>query len=135
MRHRSIVLTVILGFCLGLLAVQHGYGQAVGMVSLLSLGLVSLTDEQRRTKAARVREAIAICGFNLRTAAHTMGLDPAELNRALSADRKLDTWRLEMLGDEFMRVLALLELRDRGLPSLAKTAVKIAPALSVKESA
>lgn len=97
-------------------------------------GLVRLSDEQRRSKATRIRKALDICGYSLTTAARTADMDIADFSRMLTGERSLDDWRLEMLGDEFMRILALLELQDRGLPDFARTAVKIHPML-VKESA
>jgi hypothetical protein len=44
---------------------------------------------------------------------------------------KLDYWRLAMLGDEFMRTLAFLSVRDLDLPAYIKTAIKIETVVKV----
>jgi hypothetical protein len=95
-------------------------------------GLVALSDDARRAKAARIRSALDICGYSLTTAARTANMDIADFSRMLTDPaKKLDDWRLEMLGDEFMRTLALLELKDRGLPEFARAAVMVEPFLKV----
>lgn len=96
---------------------------------LLVLGLVALSDDQRRTAAQRIREALRLADIAITKAARWMALDPSDLERGLSGARKLDVWRLEMLPDEFHRHYHLLGLRDRGLPETAKVALKITPAL------
>lgn len=95
-------------------------------------GLVALSDDARRAKTARIRSAMDICGYSLTTAARTANMDIADFSRMLTDPaKKLDDWRLEMLGDEFMRTLALLELKDRGLPAFARAAVMVDPFLKV----
>lgn len=101
----------------------------------LVLGLVALSDEQRRTATARIREALRLADIAITKAALWMALDRSDLERGLSGERKLDAWRLEMLPDVYHQHHALLELRDRGLPEYAKTAVKISPALDLKKDA
>lgn len=88
-------------------------------------GLVALSDSQRRTAAERIREALRLAGLALSEAAYLMGIDPSELTRGLSGERKLDHWKLQLLPDEFHRHHAVLELRDRGLPAYARTCLKI----------
>lgn len=135
MKARPIVLTVsvvVLGVVL--MRAPVWYADAVALLS--ALGLVSLSDDRRRAKANRIREALTLCGFTLTSAAQTANMDIADFSRMLSGERKLDDWRLEMLGDEFQRVLAMLTLRDLDLPALAKTALKIHPVMqSLKEIA
>lgn len=101
----------------------------------LVLGLVALSDEQRRTATARIREALRLADIAITKAALWMALDRSDLERGLSGQQKLDYWRLEMLPEEFHRHFYLLGLRDRGLPEYAKTAVKISPALDLKKEA
>lgn len=98
-------------------------------LTLIILGLVLLTDDQRRTAANRIREALRLADLGIRKAALHMELDPSDFERALSGERKLDLWRLEMLPDAFHQHFHLLGLRDRGLPDTAMAALKIAPAL------
>ena len=52
-----------------------------------------------------------------------------DFKRALNGEIKLDWWRLVMIGPEFRRVYAMLELRDLGLPTFAKTALTVESAL------
>lgn len=131
------VLVCVLAFALGAALARFWHGEYAIVLFTLSLGAVQLRDDQYRARAHRIREALGIVGIPLTTAAREyMQMDPGDFVRALSGERKLDDWRLEMLGDEFMRVLALLELRDRGLPDLAQTALKITPSLlDIKRSA
>lgn len=102
----------------------------------LVLGLVMLSDEQRRTAAGRIREALRLADIAVTKAALWMALDKSDLERGLSGQQKLDYWRLEMLPEDFHRHFYLLGLRDRGLPEYAKTALKISPAVeALKEKA
>jgi hypothetical protein len=127
---------VVLGFSLGYWATVLHYGTPLALSSLLSLGLVQLSDDRRRAREHRIREALAICGLSISQAADLAGMHISDFSNALSGNRGMDDRRLEMIGDEFRRVLSLLELRDRGLPELARTALRIAPAiLDAKRSA
>lgn len=92
-------------------------------------GLVALPDEKRRAKANRIRKAMDICGYSLTTAARTADMDIGDFSRMLTGEKPLNDWRLEMLGDEFIRTLAFLEVQDRGLPEFARTAVQVDLAL------
>lgn len=135
MKARPIVLTLsVIVVGVTLLRAPVWYADAVALLS--ALGLVSLSDDRRRAKANRIREALTLSGFTLSQAAQTCNMDIADFSRMLSGERKLDGWRLEMLGDEFQRVLAMLTLRDLDLPELAKAALKIHPVVqSLKEIA
>jgi hypothetical protein len=121
-------LALVAGLTVGLLYVPPRLVQMVALASMA--GLVKLSDDQRRSKANRIRKALDICGYSLTTAARTADMDIADFSRMLSGGRTLDEWRLEMLGDEFMRTLALLELQDRGLPEFARVAVKVQPMMT-----
>jgi hypothetical protein len=131
-RHRPIVLTVFLGILVAVWSFQNGYGPVALGLATVGLGLVQVADERRRAKAARIREALAKCEppLSLSDAAALARMDLAEFSRMLTGERKLDGWRLEMLGDEFNSWLSLLELRDRGLPKAAQRAVDVAPVLT-----
>jgi hypothetical protein len=113
MRARPITLTVALLWTLLVVATTAALMHVPIGVSCLTLslsvtGLVALSDDQRRAKADRIREALSILRIPITTAARQyMQMDPADLERGLSGDRKLDAWRLEMLGPEFQRVLDL----------------------------
>jgi hypothetical protein len=94
------------------------------------IGVVSLPDDDRIATANRVREALSILQIPISIAAeHYMAWDYREFKRALNGETKLDWWRLVMIGSEFRRVYAMLELRDLGLPTFAQTALKIDSAL------
>jgi hypothetical protein len=94
------------------------------------MGLVALDDEERVATANRVREVLGILGIAQTTAAEQyMRWDRKSFERALAGEQKLDWWRLAMLGPEFRRLYALLELRDLGLPTLVKAWLKVEPAL------
>jgi hypothetical protein len=142
MRARPRRLTVTLLWTLLVVATTAALMHLPIGVSFLTLslsltGLVAVPEDERRAKAERIREALSILRIPITTAARQyMQMDPADLERGLTGERKLDAWRLEMLGPEFQRVLALLTLRDLGLPALARTAIKIEPMLQhMKESA
>lgn len=127
------VLVALLAFALVRLPVDVAY-----VLSILSaLGLVALSEDRVRDKARRIREALSILQIPVTKAAtHHMAWDAREFERALAGERKLDEWRLEMLGPEFQRVLAVLTLRDLGFPAIVSTALKIEPAIAqMKESA
>jgi hypothetical protein len=130
--HAATWLALVAVLTVGLLKLPTRLVQVVALSSIA--GLVKLSDDQRRSKANRIRKALDICWFSLTTAARTAQMDIGDFSRMLSGGRTLDDWRLEMLGDEFMRTLALLELQDRGLPEFARTALKVQPMLT-KESA
>jgi hypothetical protein len=130
--HAATWLALVAVLTVGLVKLPSRLVQVVALSSIA--GLVKLSDDQRRSKANRIRKALDICGFSLTTAARTAQMDIGDFSRMLSGGRTLDDWRLEMLGDEFMRTLALLELQDRGLPEFARTALKVQPMLT-KESA
>lgn len=95
------------------------------------LGLVELSEEQKRQKGGRIREALRAIDLSITKAAWTMGrMDPSDLEKALNGLRKMDVWRLEMLPIEFHQELWLLEARDRGLPERALTFLRILPAIA-----
>jgi hypothetical protein len=132
----AILVVVALGFSLGYWVTVLNYGTPLAACALLSLGAVQLSDDRRRSREHRIREALAICGLSVGQAADLAGMQVSDFSNALSGNRGMDDRRLEMIGDEFRRVLSLLELRDRGLPELARTALKVVPAvLEVKRSA
>ena len=99
---------------------------------LLLLGLVMLSDDQRRAAANRIREALRLADIGITKAALYMNMDAAQFERGLSGEQTLNLWRLEMLPDPFHQHFHLLSLRDRGLPDYAKAALKIIPALDLK---
>lgn len=101
----------------------------------LVLGLIALSEDQRRTATERIREALRLANIALSEAAFIMRMAHSDLTRGLSGERKLDHWRLEMLPPVYHQHHALLELRDRGLPEYAKTALKISPAIELKKEA
>jgi hypothetical protein len=123
----AILVVVALGFSLGYWATVYGYWVPLALSALSSLGLVQLSDDRRRAREHRIREALAVCGLSISQAADLAGMQVSDFSNALSGNRGLDDRRLEMIGDEFRRVLSLLELRDRGLPELARTALRVAP--------
>jgi hypothetical protein len=120
-----ITLGLVLGMELGIL----GYGVPAMFITLAAAGLVQLTDDQRRRKAARIRQALLNSNIGIRQAARIMEMDPTEFERALSGERKLDVWRLEMLPIEFHRECNVLELADSGLPERLAKFLQMAPAL------
>lgn len=133
------ILLVGLFLASGLVAIRYELSVGVTLAGLLLIvGLVSLSADQRRAKAQRIREAIRDAGLSMKEAAALMQFhSAADLNHMLDDDeRKLDAWRLEMLPDDFHAHLALLELRDRGLPQKIRLALKVIPALpAMKERA
>lgn len=89
-------------------------------------GLVSLPEDDRIATSARVREVLSILQIPVSKAAVSyMAWDLRAFERALAGEQKLDWWRLAMIGPEFRRLFAMLELRDLGLPSLARAACRI----------
>lgn len=106
---------------------------ASGLIGLF--GLVVLSDEDRRAAANRIREALRLADIGLRKAALYMNLDHADLQRALSGERKLDFWRLQMLPRIFHQHLNILTLRDIGLPDYARAAVDAAAVVDERKSA
>lgn len=135
MGHAVTWVVIVLGTFVVMVHLPVSISLIVALAS--TLGLVSLADEDRRATAQRVREALSILRIPIKTAAEQyMDTDMRSFERALAGEQKLDLWRLAMIGPEFRRVYALLELRDLGLPQLARTAIKIEPAVqSMKESA
>lgn len=101
-----------------------------------ALGLVAVAEEDRLATANRVKEALSILQIPVSKAAEVyMDWDYREFKRALNCETKLDLWRLHMLGPEFRRVYAVLELRDLGAPSLFRRFLKIEPAIKSERSA
>lgn len=130
----SLGVVLLLGYGLSHLPI----GVAIYVVVFSAAGLVSVPDDRRRAKLARIRKALTICGYTMKDAAATAKMDLSDFSRMLSPEHpgKLDWWRFEMLGDEFERTYALLTLRDLDLPEFARCALKIQPAVqSMKESA
>lgn len=97
------------------------------MVIFLSAPL--LDDEMRRAVSRRIREALRLADISLTKAAVWMGMGAQDLEKALNGERALSVWRLLALPDEYHQHYHLIELRDRGLPDYAKTAIKMLPAL------
>lgn len=128
-----------LGFVLGAVLALWGYAAPVALLTSTFGGLVQLTEEQRRRKANRIRQALLNANIGIRQAARIMEWDPADFERALSGERKLDAWRLEMLPIEYEREYNVLALTDSGLPERFAKFLQMAPALpfiqSQKESA
>lgn len=128
------VLVIVLGLMLGVELGILGYGIPAMFVTLAGAGLVQLTDEQRRRTAARIRQALLSANIGIRQAARIMEMDPTDFERALNGDRKLDTWRLEMLPLEYQREYAVLLLADTGLPERINRLLQMVPALSFIQS-
>jgi hypothetical protein len=127
---RGFYLAVIpLGFILGVWLSLLGYGIPVVVSAMFTLGLVQLSDDQRRVVSARIRQALLNSGIGIRQAARIMEMDPTDFERALSGERKLDVWRLEMLPREFQREYNVLALADSGLPERFAKFLQMAPAL------
>lgn len=120
---------VALGLALGYLLALLGYAVPVAISTAVVLGVVQLTEEQRRAVSARIRQALLNCNIGIRQAARIMEMDPTDFERALSGERKLDVWRLEMLPREFQREYNVLALTDSGLPERFAKFLQIAPAL------
>lgn len=102
-------------------------GRHVMVVLFLSAPI--LDDELRRAVAHRIREALRLADISLTKAAHWMGMGPQDFEKALNGERALSVWRLLALPPEYHQHYHLIELRDRGLPDYAKTAIKMLPAL------
>jgi hypothetical protein len=126
---RLTVLIVGLGLSVGLYATSRGLGGETVLCSLFCLGLVQLTDNERRQVGARVREALRRADISLKDAAAQMRMDPADLTRALDGERKLDLYRLEMLEGKFHTEWWPLLARDKGLPEMFHTWLKSLPVL------
>ena len=124
------VLVIPLGLVLGIQLGILGYGVPAMFVTLAASGLVQLTDDQRRLVANRIRRALLNSNIGIRQAARIMEMDPTDFERALSGDRKLDAWRLEMLPLEYHREYNVLALADSGLPERIAKFIQMAPALS-----
>lgn len=126
---RLTVLLCVLAFVGGAyLAINGLFGETV-LCSLLSLGLVQLTEDQRQQVGARVREALRRADISLKSAAAQMQMDPADLTRALDGERKLDLYRLEMLEPVFHQEWWPLVARDKGVPEVFGTWLKALPVL------
>lgn len=121
---------IVLGLVLGAWLAVLGFGVPVAISTLIVLGVVQLTEEQRRAKANRIRQALLNCNIGIRQAARIMEYSShADFERALSGERKLDVWRLAMLGIEFEREYNVLALADSGLPERFQKFLEMAPAL------
>lgn len=120
-------LVLVLGFALGVLVTVNGYAVPAALVTLVCLGVVQLTEQQREQAAGRVRDALHHAKIGIRQAARIMEMDPSDLERGLSGERKLDLWRLEMLPDAFWQEYWPLLARDKGVPETFRTAIKSLP--------
>jgi len=124
-------------------------GYATPQLALSFVGVIlaaatqHLTEELRRAKALRIREALRYSDIGISKAAGYLYRDgetaeawerarrrAPDLEKALNGERVLDLWRLERLPLVFHQHYALLELRDRGLPDYARTCVKASLGLS-----
>lgn len=124
-----------LGFVLGMWLALLGHAVPVAFAALLILGLVQLTEEQRHRVATRIRTALQNSGLGFCQASRIMEYTShSDFERALSGDRKLDEWRLEMLPVEFHREYAVLLLTDVGLPERISKFLEMVPALSFIQS-
>lgn len=130
------VLWLVLTALLVLWAQVNGYLvltlSAAAVALVLGAVLLPLSEEAIRCKANRIREALRLADISPTKAALYIYGDEKRLPdfvNALSCNRALDAWKLELLPDEFHRIYAVLELRDRGLPLLAQAFLKIAVAV------
>lgn len=111
-------------------------GVSFTTLTFSTLGLVALSDDQRRETANRWREALAAHQISITKAALYMNWDVRELERALAGERKFDLWRTEMLPVEVRQTYALLTLRDLDVPEMVRTFLKARPHLqAMKEGA
>lgn len=113
------------------LAVYLPGPQAMALGFMLALGLVHLSEDQKRASGADIRLALRRADIPITKAARIMGMDASDLEKALNCipGRRLDWWRLEMLPDEFWQELWPLLAARKGLPQQAKTFVKALPVL------
>lgn len=124
-----LVIVIAAGLAIGYWSAILNYGVPVVVSTLLSLGSVQLSDDRRRAREKRIREALKLCQLSIGEAADLAKMNIGDFSNALAGNRGLDDRRLEMIGDDFRSALALIELHDRGLPTLVRTALKVMPAL------
>lgn len=129
------VLLVVLAFEVGIVLGFYGFQGAVVGFAALSLGAVQLADQRQRQVNGAFRDALRITDIGLCDAAKWMGMDPADLTRALAADRKLDLWRIEMLPSETLSLFYALRAQALGLPSFIRRALDMAPVFGVERRA
>jgi hypothetical protein len=129
------VIVLTLGFVLGTVLALWGYGVPVAGFALTLTGLVQLSEDERRRSADRIREALRLADIGIRQAARIMEMDPADFERALTGERKLDLWRLEMLPASYWQEFWPLLARDKGNPASFRTFAQILPVFGLKESA
>jgi uncharacterized membrane protein len=140
MRARPTALTVSLfvvvvgvGLWLGTRFAASGYGLHAICAASWCIGLVQISDERRREVAQALRDALKETNIGVRDAAAHMQLDPADFSRALTGERKLDIWRIEMLPVETRRCFYFFRAQRLGLPTFVQRALKIAPAFDGRE--
>ncbi len=121
-----LALLVVLGFTLGVWMALAGYVLHTIVAASWCIGLVQLADQRQRDVNDAFRDAIRITDIGLCDAAKWMGLDPADLTRALALDRKLDLWRIEMLPDETVSLFYVLRAQKLGLPTFIRRALDVA---------
>lgn len=92
---------------------------------------VQLVEAQRQGVERRIREALTLSGYSIKSAAAAYWGDAdraPDFEKALRGFRPLDLPRLEiLLGDEFARHFSMLTLIEKGPPTYIRQALKVMP--------